>query len=60
MPPSGRLVEAEELVLAPGCHYREPCRLQPVRRRIGQNDCGMVASVMTLRTPEVPQVRGRV
>ncbi len=62
--PAGRLVEAEELVVADplsvsgSCTaYRGPVRLTRVTRPAGRNECGMVAWVLTLRTPECPQVR---
>ena len=59
VPPSGRLVDAEELVLGPGVHsYRRACRLQRSSRPVGRNDCGMVVGLMTLKTPECPQVGG--
>jgi hypothetical protein len=58
MPPSGRLVEAEELVL-PTSHvgsYKREGRLQRSSRLVGSNDCGMVVWLMTMKTPESPQV----
>ncbi len=61
IPPAGRLVDVEELVLAPGQDhpggFREHCRLQRTSRPVGHNDCGMVAWLMTLKTPECPQGR---
>ncbi len=72
-PPSGRLVEAVELVLppqpapgAPGgvgpcCDFRAPPRLRrapPGRPAVGANDCGMVVWHLTLHTPECSQVGG--
>lgn len=60
VPPSARLVDVEELVLAPGVtDFRQALRLQRTGRPIGSNDCGMVAWLMTLRTPECPQVGPR-
>ena len=72
VPPSGILVEAEELILSPPnaghtgensaigsatTSYRDTgLRLRPISRPKGMNDCGMVAWLMTLRTPECPQV----
>eukprot|EP00803_Ostreobium_quekettii_P003946 evm.model.scf_1945.1 EVM.evm.TU.scf_1945.1 scf_1945:1899-19188(+) len=53
-PPVGYLVEAEELGLAaPG----KSQRLEKVSTPIGQNKIGMVAWLMTLKTPERPQGR---
>lgn len=42
---------------APCTDFRSPPKLVPVRRPVGTNDCGMVAWLLTLRTPEYPQVR---
>ncbi len=58
MPPAGRLVDAAELVLPrEGC-FRQPGRPEVVRRPMGLNDVGMVAWLLTLKTPECPQVGG--
>ncbi|GIM14329.1 hypothetical protein Vretimale_17214, partial [Volvox reticuliferus] len=71
-PPSGKLVEAVELVLpsqpapgapggmAPCSDFRNPPRLiraAPERPVMGGNDCGMVAWQLTLHTPECSQGR---
>ncbi|GLI66556.1 hypothetical protein VaNZ11_010441, partial [Volvox africanus] len=71
-PPSGKLVEAVELVLppqpapgtpggvAPCSDFRNPphlIRAPPGRPTIGGNDCGMVAWQLTLHTPECSQGR---
>ena len=51
------LVEAQELVLS---SRGQPCQripLVPVSRPIGQNDVGIVAWVMTLKSPECPTGR---
>jgi hypothetical protein len=44
----------------PSCtsSFRTACRLQPTSRPPGCNDCGMVVWLLTLRTPECPQVGG--
>jgi hypothetical protein len=57
VPPAGRLVDTTELLLAPGASFRQPGRPLLVQRPMGQNDVGMVAWLLTLRTPECPQVR---
>ena len=53
----GRLVEVEELVMAPGGTYQRPTPMVPVTRPVGQNDVGVLAWQLTLRTPECPQGR---
>ena len=53
----GRLVEVEELVMAPGGTYQRPMPMVPVTRPVGQNDVGVLAWQLTLRTPECPQGR---
>jgi len=59
VPPPGRLVEAHELVLAGGDSRftSSKLRLQRVQRGPGENDIGMVAWHMTLKTPECQQGR---
>lgn len=48
----------QELVAPPGASYRAPViPLTPVSRPAAQNDVGIVAWVMNLRTPECPQGR---
>ena len=54
---AGRLVEVEELVMPAGGTHQAPKPMIPVNRPVGQNDMGMVAWVLTLRTPECPQGR---
>lgn len=55
--PAGRLVETEELALAPGATFRAPGMAQQVERPVGQNSIGVVAWLMRLVTPECPQGR---
>ncbi|KAK9790754.1 hypothetical protein WJX73_002279 [Symbiochloris irregularis] len=55
--PSGRLVEAEELVMAPEGTFMHPAAMTPVTRTIGSNDVGIVAWLLTMKTPECPQGR---
>jgi hypothetical protein len=50
-------VEVEELVMAPGGTYQRPAPLVPVTRPVGQNDVGVLAWQLTMRTPECPQGR---
>lgn len=59
VPPTSRLVEAQELVPAEGSElsYREKTPLVPATRAMGSNSIGVVAWVLTLRTPEYPQGR---
>lgn len=58
VPPAGKLLEAQELVAPRGASYRAPSiPLTPVNRPASQNDVGIVAWVLTLRTPECPQGR---
>lgn len=68
IPPAGRLVDAEEYAFspcssspsAPCSDFRNPPPLERVARPTGTNDCGMVAWVLTLRTPECPGGRAVV
>ncbi|EIE18073.1 hypothetical protein COCSUDRAFT_26470 [Coccomyxa subellipsoidea C-169] len=55
--PKGRLVEVEELVMPPGGTHQAPKPLVAVTRPVGQNDVGMVAWTLTMKTPECPQGR---
>ncbi|CAK0731625.1 hypothetical protein CVIRNUC_000020 [Coccomyxa viridis] len=55
--PKGRLVDVEELVMPAGGTHQHPKPMVPVNRPVGQNDVGMIAWVLTLRTPECPQGR---
>ncbi|KAF6253758.1 carboxyl transferase domain-containing protein [Scenedesmus sp. NREL 46B-D3] len=60
VPPQGRLVEAHELVLASEADKdftSNTLRLKRVERGPGNNDVGMVAWHMTLKTPECQQGR---
>eukprot|EP00887_Chlorella_sp_A99_P005434 scaffold1.g5434.t1 len=63
VPPAGRLLEAQELVAAAGggagggfgpSAFRRRIALAAVARPPAQNDVGVVAWVLTLRTPECP------
>ena len=54
---AGKLVDVEELVMPPGGTHQAPKPMVPVNRPVGQNDVGMIAWVLTLRTPECPQGR---
>ena len=54
---AGRLVEAEELVMAPEGTFMQPAAMTPVTRTIGSNDVGVVAWLLTMKTPECPQGR---
>ncbi len=40
-----------------GGTHQAPKPMVPVNRPVGQNDVGMIAWVLTLRTPECPQGR---
>jgi acetyl-CoA carboxylase/biotin carboxylase 1 len=53
----GRLVEVEELVMPPGGNHTHPKPIVAVNRPVGQNDVGMIAWTLTLKTPECPQGR---
>jgi len=55
--PVGRLVDAAELVLPPGATFAAPGHMAPVDRAVGRNDVGVVAWILTLRTPECPSGR---
>ena len=57
LPSAGRLVTVEELVMPAGGTHQAPKPMVPVDRPVGQNDVGMIAWVLTLRTPECPQGR---
>lgn len=52
-------MEVQELVCLPGqvLTYRGPAPLALVQRPTSCNDVGVVAWVMTLKTPECPQGR---
>lgn len=53
---AGHLVEAEELVMVNNGSF-QPVHMTPVDRPSGQNDVGIVAWLLTLKTPECPQGR---
>lgn len=53
----GHLVEVEELVMPAHATYWRPVVMGPVDRPSGQNDVGVVAWLLTLKTPECPQGR---
>ena len=57
--PTGRLVDAVELVLPPGATFAAPGVMAPAPadRAPGRNDVGVVAWLLTLRTPECPAGR---
>ena len=50
-------MEVEELVMPPGGTHQHPKPLVAVSRPVGQNDVGMIAWTLTLKTPECPQGR---
>ena len=55
---TGRLVEEQELVMGAGAgSYTTAAPMLPVTRAVGQNDVGIVAWLMTLKSPEYPQGR---
>lgn len=54
---TGYLVEAEELVMPKEGTYARPAAVTHIDRPAGQNDVGIVAWVLTLKTPECPQGR---
>lgn len=54
---AGRLVEAEELTMSSDGTFDAPGTMFPVTRPIGSNDVGVVAWLLTLKTPECPQGR---
>ena len=54
---AGPLVEAEELVMPKEGTYARPAAVTQVDRSPGQNDVGIVAWLLTLKTPECPQGR---
>ena len=51
------LVDAQEMVLSSRGQPSQRIALQPVTRPIGQNDVGIVAWIMTLKSPECPTGR---
>ena len=59
VPPAGRLVEVQELVPAPGATltFREKTPLVASSRPMSENSVGVVAWVLTMKTPECPQGR---
>jgi hypothetical protein len=58
---AGSLVESMELILENESHYRDShAQLKQVVRPFGQNDVGVVAWVLTLKTPEWPHGRQAV
>ena len=57
MQSAGPLVESEELVMPPGSTFSQPAGLLTTGREPGQNDVGVVAWLLTLKTPESPQGR---
>lgn len=54
---AGHLVEAEELVMPKEGSYARPAGVVQIDRRAGQNDVGVVAWLLMLKTPECPQGR---
>ena len=50
-------MDVEELVMPAGGTHQHPKPMVLVNRPVGQNDVGMIAWVLTLRTPECPQGR---
>ena len=52
-----RLVEEQELVMVQHGTFKRAAAMVPVQRRVGQNDVGIVAWELSLRTPECPQGR---
>ena len=54
---AGNLVEAEELVMPKEGTYSRPAAVERVDRPAGQNNVGMVAWLLVLKTPECPQGR---
>ena len=54
---AGTPVFCEELVLEDPSGYSADAQLKVVQRPIGQNDIGIVAWVLTLRSPECPTGR---
>ena len=59
VPPSAKLVEVHELIPAPGAEltFRHKTPLVVSTRLMSENTVGVVAWVLTLRTPEYPQGR---
>lgn len=53
----GHLVEADELVMPKQGSYAQPATMMTVDRPTGQNDVGIVAWLLTMKTPECPQGR---
>lgn len=58
-PATHRLVEAQEMVVPAeaAAAFASPPPMLPISRPVGANDCGVVAWVLTLRTPECPAGR---
>ena len=54
---AGLLVAAEELVMPATGTDNRPAAVVPVERAPGGNDVGVVAWLLTLKTPECPQGR---
>lgn len=52
-----RLVEAQEITMAVDSNEGSGAPVLPVERDIGVNDVGIVAWLLTLRSPECPQGR---
>ena len=59
VPPSTKLVEVQELIPQPGAvlSFRHKTPLTGTSRPVNQNSIGVVAWLLTLRTPECPQGR---
>ena len=53
---AGHLIEAEELMMV-NQGSSKPVQMVPIDRPSGQNDVGIVAWLLTLKTPECPQGR---
>lgn len=50
-------MEEQELIMAPGGTFKQGAAMTPVERPVGQNDVGVIAWELLLRTPEYPQGR---
>ena len=52
-----RLVDAQEIVMSADDASGSAGSMVPVDRKVGLNDVGIVAWMLTLRSPECPQGR---
>lgn len=50
-------MDVQELVMVKGGTFREAADMEVVSREVGQNDVGIVAWLITLKTPECPAGR---